>query len=335
MLELPPALRASVVAHLRDGRTGLAQIAIFDHFWPSPGAQSVMDVIGVLAAEARVVLVCEVCGATPAQARSDYDLGALCAACATTRGPCTSWPCASCSITMHGSPSDAGSVCPACRGRERWEALPASLRAEVDGLPHIQAIKAVADFIGGDRRLPDAQEILHGREWGPVQGLLASLGSARRAVLEEQLRLGKTNLVISTLRQFRPEPEPRVVVEAVVALADGISLVCPMCGEGVASARDDHEFLPLCDGCSARYETSPCPECGDHVQVARGSGGPCSPCASKLMWAGLTASVRDEVDAAVAELSAAPAISRIRELTGCGLSEAVRLHDLRRQEVRG
>lgn len=169
-----------------------------------------------------------------------------------------------------------------------------------------------------------------------AQKFLASLPDAKRAEITAHLALGKTNLAVSTLQQVEPRPGPRLITESLVALAAhaGVDLVCPMCGEGPATVRDDYLHLPLCDDCSAKYMTSPCPDCGVHRHIAREfEGRPCLSCEPKRTWAALPQETRDEIDQAVASLSNIMAIKRIKELIRCdGLRDAIVLNDLRRRE---
>lgn len=176
-----------------------------------------------------------------------------------------------------------------------------------------------------------------------AQEFLASLPDAKRAEIAAHLSLGKTNLAVITLQQVEPRPGPRLITESLVALAThaGVDLVCPMCGEGPATVRDDYLLLPLCDDCSAKYMTVRCPDCGAHAHVSRRFAHEfedqlCVSCESKRTWAALSQETREEIDHAVASLSSILAIKRIKELIRCdGLQVAIALNELRRREQRG
>jgi hypothetical protein len=176
-----------------------------------------------------------------------------------------------------------------------------------------------------------------------AQEFLASLPDATRAEVTAHLALGKTNLAMITLQQVEPRPAPRLTTESLVALAAhaGVDLVCPMCGEGPATVRDDYLLLPLCDDCSAKYMTVRCPDCGAHAHVLRSFAHEfedhlCVSCESKRTWAALPQETREEIDHAVASLSNILAIKRIKELIRSdGLQVAIALNELRRREQRG
>lgn len=166
------------------------------------------------------------------------------------------------------------------------------------------------------------------------QVFLAALTDAERAEVTAHIALGKTNLAISTLQQVEPRPAPRTIAESLVELAvrGGIELVCPMCGEGPAAVRDDYLHLPLCDHCSLKYMTWPCPDCAKYRHGVRADEGlPCTACATTREWAALAEQTRDEIDLAVAEQNAVQALMRIRDLTSRGVKEAMELYNLRRE----
>ncbi|MCR3753508.1 hypothetical protein [Lentzea californiensis] len=104
------------------------------------------------------------------------------------------------------------------------------------------------------------------------------------------------------------------------------SLVCHFCGGMPASPRDDHAFYVLCDHCSLKYMTWPCPGCGEMRHGVRAhESQPCGTCETARQWAAFPQTVRDEIDLAIAERPAIRAIMRIRELTEIGLQEAMQL----------
>ena len=104
-------------------------------------------------------------------------------------------------------------------------------------------------------------------------------------------------------------------------------MFCVMCHETPASRREDYAFGALCDKCSLTYMSWPCPDCGEVRHGIRAhEGAPCSSCEMERLWAPLTQAVRDEIDRTIAEQPNISAIMRIRELTGCGLREAMCLH---------
>ncbi|ANZ38136.1 hypothetical protein BBK82_20805 [Lentzea guizhouensis] len=92
---------------------------------------------------------------------------------------------------------------------------------------------------------------------------------------------------------------------------------------------------PLCDACAATYTTWPCPGCGnEQFRPPDEEGQPCPQCEPQLIFAALPEANRAEIDRAVAELGAIHAIKRIRDLTGCGLRQAMGIRGNRYLAVR-
>jgi hypothetical protein len=61
---------------------------------------------------------------------------------------------------------------------------------------------------------------------------------------------------------------------------------------------------------------------------------PCSTCEVPRLRNPLPQTVKDEIDRTIADLGNMQAIKRIRELAGCGLREAIMLHDDRYSAIR-
>jgi hypothetical protein len=105
---------------------------------------------------------------------------------------------------------------------------------------------------------------------------------------------------------------------------------CKMCHKTPASRREDYAFGALCDECSRAYMSWPCPDCGEvRHGIRMHAGAPCWTCGLERIWAPLSQPVRDEIDRAIAEQPNITAFVRIRELTGCDLQQAMRLHSHR------
>ena len=107
-------------------------------------------------------------------------------------------------------------------------------------------------------------------------------------------------------------------------------MICRTCHSTSAARRADYAFGALCDDCSLTYMSWPCPDCGEARHgIREHEGEPCGRCEILRIWNPLPAAVQEEIDRATAELGNIMAIKRIRELAGCGLREAMMLHNHR------
>lgn len=160
---------------------------------------------------------------------------------------------------------------------------------------------------------------------------LDALPDALRAEATTHVRQGKSDVAMSRLQLDGPAADLRLISEAMEVLAGrlGVEMRCTRCFTPPARNRDDSPYGALCDRCSAKTTAWTCSDCGEPTSGERPlAGGPCSWCAHKRTWDALPKPARDEIELALARGSTIIAIKRIRQLTGCGLKDAVELAHL-------
>ncbi|MFS8096095.1 hypothetical protein LFM09_03055 [Lentzea alba] len=160
---------------------------------------------------------------------------------------------------------------------------------------------------------------------------LDALPDSLRAEASTRVREGKSDVAVDKLRLADPDTDMRLVSEAMEVLAGrlGAEMRCTRCFEQPANNRGDYPYGALCDRCSASTTAWTCCDCGEPTSGDRPlAGGPCTWCALKRTWDAYPQAVRDELRQEMADGRTIMVIKRIRQLTGCGLREAVEMAHL-------
>ncbi|MFD4675780.1 hypothetical protein ACFWNN_39040 [Lentzea sp. NPDC058450] len=101
---------------------------------------------------------------------------------------------------------------------------------------------------------------------------------------------------------------------------------CFHCGTTPAAHRADYVLGALCGECAEQLTSWICPDCGDITSGSRSDAGAhCARCVAQRAWATVPDPAREEVARLLAAGKTILALKLIREVTGCGLAEAVAL----------